>query len=166
MIGIRAARFPADAAMVRKIFAEYGASLGLDLSFQDFDGELAGLPGKYAAPGGAVLLAFQEGELLGCVAMRPSGASIAEMKRLYVRPSARGLHLGRKLAEAMCDAARAAGYDAIRLDTLPAMRQAQALYAALGFVEVAPYIHNPVPGTRFMERDLTRSNTAGESGLN
>lgn len=154
MILIRPAVFPDDAARVREIFSEYAASLNVDLAFQDFEGELAGLPGKYAAPQGTVLLAFSAERLVGCVAMRASGADAAEMKRLYVRPDGRGHALGRRLAEAICAAAGQQGYRRIRLDTMPSMAAAQQLYATLGFVEVEPYVHNPVAGTKFLEREL------------
>lgn len=154
MITIRPAAFPADVEQVRAILREYGASLGVDLSFQDFEGELAALPGKFAAPGGEVLLAFDGAQLLGCVALRPLGAWVGEMKRLYVRREGRGRQLGRLLAEAACEAARARGYGAIRLDTLPDMAVAQQLYTTLGFAQVAPYVHNPIAGTRFLERKL------------
>lgn len=154
MIAIRPAAFPADAQLVRAIFREYAASLSVDLTFQDFEGELAGLPGKFAAPGGAVLLAFDGAALLGCVALRPLAEGVGEMKRLYVRPAGRGRQLGRVLAQSACDAASARGYRSIRLDTLPEMAAAQQLYASLGFGDVAPYVHNPIQGTRFLEKNL------------
>jgi GNAT superfamily N-acetyltransferase len=151
---LREARFPEDADLVRAIFREYADSLGFDLGFQDFETELAQLPGKYAAPGGCVLLAGHGGAVVGCVALRPSGPGVAEMKRLYVRPGVRGLRLGRRLAEAVCEAARRAGYDRIRLDTLPSMQAARAIYAELGFVPTEPYAFNPMPGATFLERVL------------
>lgn len=154
MMTIRPAAFPADLELVRAIFREYGESLGVDLSFQDFEGELAGLPGKFAAPGGTVLLALDGAALLGCVALRPLAEGVAEMKRLYVRPAGRGRQLGRALAQHACDAASARGCRSIRLDTLPEMAAAQQLYASLGFVDVAPYVHNPIQGTRFLEKKL------------
>lgn len=154
MIEIRAARFPEDADAVRAVFREYAEGLGIDLGFQDFEAELAALPGKYAAPGGCVLLAIDGDTVLGCVALRPSGPDAAEMKRLYVRPAGRGLKLGRRLAEAVCDAARQAGYARIRLDTLPDMVAARAVYASMGFVPTAPYVFNPIAGAIFLERGL------------
>ncbi|MBB6252733.1 GNAT family N-acetyltransferase [Nitrospirillum iridis] len=146
-----------DVPVVRALFMEYLASLGIDLSFQDVAAELAGLPGKYAPPAGALLLAWGEGErALGCVALRPLGDSgDGEMKRLYVRPAARGRDLGRQLAVAVIDQARAAGYRRLLLDTLAPMRAAQRLYASLGFQPTAPYYDNPLPGTRYMALDLT-----------
>ena len=140
-----------DAA--RRLVEEYAASLGVDLCFQDFDQELASLPRQYGAPEGAFLLAERDGVLLGCVALR-KWQDGCEMKRLYVRPEGRGLGIGRVLAESIVDEARRLGYETMRLDTLPSMTQAQGLYAALGFRPVAPYRHNPVAGTTFMELKL------------
>lgn len=154
MIEIRAARFPDDAEVVRAVFREYAEGLGIDLGFQDFEAELADLPGKYAEPDGCVLLAVDGDAVLGCVALRPSGPGAAEMKRLYVRPVGRGLKLGRRLAEAVCEAARQAGYARIRLDTLPDMAAARAVYASMGFVPTAPYVFNPIEGAIFLERVL------------
>lgn len=155
MAEIIEARFPQHLALVRELFAEYAASLDVDLAFQDFSAELDGLPGKYAAPQGCILLALQDGLALGCGAMRPLGGGAAEMKRLYVRPAGRGLRLGRQIAVALCARAAAAGHARIRLDTMPAMQAAQQLYASLGFVPIAPYVFNPVPGTQFLELDLS-----------
>ena len=128
------------------LFREYAGSLGVDLSFQGFEEELAALPAGYDA----ILLAGDE----GCVGVRPFGDAVCEMKRLYVRPAARGSGLGRTLALAAVEQARTLGYRAMRLDTMPSMGAAQALYASLGFVEIPPYRHNPVPGARFMELQL------------
>ncbi len=152
---IRPARFPQDAETVRRLFRAYADSLGVSLDFQDFDIELAGLPGDYLPPAGRLLLAWQGGEAVGCVALRPLGTAACEMKRLYVSPQARAGGLGRALAHRICDEARVAGYRAIRLDTLPDMTAAQRLYRALGFRPIEPYTFNPVPGALFMERDLT-----------
>lgn len=152
---IRPAEFPRDLATVRALFSEYADSLGVDLGFQGFAEELASLPGKYASPAGAVLLAWRSDESLGCVAMRPlQRAGDCEMKRLYLRPAARGEQLGRELAQAICEAARAAGYRRICLDTLPTMGAAQGLYASLGFRPIEPYVFNPVEGTKFLALDL------------
>lgn len=154
LIEIRPARVPADLSAVRALFLEYAASLGFDLCFQGFDEELATLPGKYAPPAGRLLLAWRGGEAAGCVALRPLQGDACEMKRLYVRPAARGLQVGRRLAERICDEARAAGYRRILLDTLPSMTDAVRLYTALGFAPVAPYVFNPIDGALFLGRDL------------
>lgn len=152
---------------VRELFLDYAQSLKIDLAFQDFERELAALPGKYAAPRGALLLAWI-GELpAGCIAMRDLALAehpnACEMKRLYVRPAFRGLGLGKRLALALLDAARGAGYDSMLLDTLAEMRSARSLYHELGFVEIARYYDNPLPGARYLKLDLRRGNSA-ESG--
>ena len=149
-IEIRPARWPQDLDPVRELFREYARSLDVDLAFQDFEQELAGLPGKYAPPLGEVLIAWRDGQALGCIGLRPLADGDAEMKRLYVRPQARGEQLGRRLAERICAQARAAGYARLCLDTLPSMAPAQALYRSLGFAPIAPYVFNPVPGTQFL----------------
>jgi ribosomal protein S18 acetylase RimI-like enzyme len=153
-IEIRPAEFPRDLEIVRSLFREYVERLGVDLYFQEFEKEVGGLPGKYVAPSGRLLLAWRGSEAVGCVALRPLDGTSCEMKRLYVRPEARGEHLGRRLAERICREAREAGYARICLDTLPAMTSAQALYRSLGFVPIEPYIFNPVPGTKFLALDL------------
>ncbi|MCM5569259.1 GNAT family N-acetyltransferase [Burkholderiaceae bacterium FT117] len=153
---IRAAEFPPDAATVRALFTEYAEGLGVDLCFQGFDEELAGLPGKYARPAGCVLLAWSGREAVGCVAMRPIDASRCEMKRLYVRPGARG-GLGRQLVERVCAEARAAGYRQICLDTLPSMVAAARLYESMGFAPIDPYVFNPVAGVRFLGLELMQA---------
>jgi ribosomal protein S18 acetylase RimI-like enzyme len=139
----------------RTLFLEYAQTLGVDLSYQDFDSEVAGLPGDYARPGGRLLAARLGDELVGCVALRPLGEGVCEMKRLFVRPGHRGLGAGRALAEAIIAAARETGYTTMRLDTLPQMQAAQAMYETLGFREVEPYYPSPVAGTRFLELDLS-----------
>jgi putative acetyltransferase len=145
-------------APVREIFREYAEGLGVDLCFQQFDEELAGLPGEYAAPRGALLLATVDGEVAGCVALRPLDnadyPNAAEMKRLYVRKAFRGFGLGRQLTEAVLDAARQAGYASVLLDTLDDMEAARALYEDLGFEAIPPYYHNPIPGAHYLKVDL------------
>lgn len=149
---IRAAVFPADGARVRALFEEYAAALAIDLSFQHFGEELAGLPGDYAPPAGMVLLADSDGVPLGCVALRPfAPPAVAELKRLYVRPAGRGHGLGRRLAAVALDQAAALGYARVRLDTLADMAAAQRLYESLGFRDIAAYRYNPQPGVRYME---------------
>ena len=153
--GIRMVEAAADELpAVRALFADYAAGLGVDLDFQDFDAELAGLPGGYAPPHGALFLLTVHGQPAGCVAVRRLQDGIAEMKRLFIRPEHRRARQGRRLAVAAIGAARAAGHRAMRLDTLPGMDQAQALYAELGFREIPAYRHNPVAGARFLELRL------------
>jgi len=136
---------------VRCLFVEYAASLGFDLGFQDFERELACLPGDYAPPEGGLFLALCGQESAGCAALHQLSAGICEMKRLYVRPTYRGLHIGRTLAEAVVHEARQIGYARMRLDTVPGMRRAQELYRSLGFQEIEAYRYNPIPGTRYLE---------------
>lgn len=153
-IAIRQAEGEAELARARSLFVEYATSLDFSLCFQGFDAELAGLPGKYAPPSGALLLAWVNGKAMGVVALRALGDlgdGIAEMKRLYVQPEARGLQLGRKLAEAIIAAARDRGYRRLRIDTLQRMQAANALYDALGFYEIPPYTPNPEPDVRYRE---------------
>ncbi len=139
--------------VVRTLFEEYAAALGVDLGFQDFERELAELPGDYAPPGGRLLLALDP-EPVGCVALRPYEPGTCEMKRLYVRPEYRGTGLGRRLVEAIVAAGRDAGYERMRLDTMPSMEAARALYRSLGFVEIEAYRFNPVHGTTYFELAL------------
>jgi ribosomal protein S18 acetylase RimI-like enzyme len=141
-------------ADARALFLEYAESLGFDLGFQDFEAELRGLPGEYAPPGGVLLLARVAKEAVGCVGLRPLAPETCEMKRLYVRPEARAGGAGRALAEAVIEVGRELGYRRMRLDTVPTMTAARALYRSLGFREIEPYRFNPIPGTSFMELDL------------
>ena len=144
----------ADIAACGELFREYQRSIGIDLAYQDFETELATLPGKYAPPRGRLLLARQGEALAGCAALRPLNATDCEMKRLFVRPDARGTGLGRALAERLVAAAIEQGYARVRLDTLPTMGGAQSLYERLGFRDTAAYYETPVAGTRFMALGL------------
>ena len=147
---------PADIQHARELFEEYAAWLGLNLCFQNFDKELAELPGEYVPPAGRLLLAVEDNQIAGCVALRGIGEGSCEMKRLYVRPNFRGRGLGRDLAESVLNAAREIGYERMRLDTLPGkMNLALAMYRSLGFREIDPYYPNPVAGAMFMELALT-----------
>ena len=144
-----------EISRARELFEEYAAGLGINLCFQNFDKELAELPGEYIPPGGRLFLAVEEDQTAGCVALRRIGEDVCEMKRLYVRPSFRGTGLGRTLAETVVQAAREIGYRRMRLDTLPGkMDRAIAMYRALEFQEIEPYYSNPVEGALFMELEL------------
>jgi GNAT superfamily N-acetyltransferase len=144
-----------DMDTVRELFREYETWLGVSLDFQGFDRELAGLPGEYAPPDGALLLALEGEQPAGCVALRLLEPGVCEMKRLYLRPAYRGAGRGRQLVEAILAEARSRGYQAMRLDTLPSRTGvAVALYRSLGFVDVAPYNDNPLPGVLHMELRL------------
>lgn len=156
VIQIVAATTADDYTLARELFREYAAGLGVDLCFQSFDEELTHLSEMYGPPDGTLLLAHDaaSGEVSGCVGLRQLDDATGEMKRLYVRPTFRGTGLGRQLTVAVLNAAREAGYTRVRLDTLPNMRAAQGLYASLGFVEIAPYYENPIPGARYLEMAL------------
>lgn len=162
---LRAAAFPDDAPIVRELFREYGASLPFSLCFQGFEEELATLPGRYAqAEGGAVLLAEHGGHVAGCVALRRHSERSCEMKRLWVRPMARGRGLGRVLAAGIVRSAREMGYAEMVLDTESGMREAIALYRSMGFVEGPPYGGpSPLPGILYFRLSLAPSRTAGSS---
>lgn len=143
-----------DLQTVRELFQEYSRSLDIDLCFQNFEQELAGLPGAYASPRGRLLLGLRGQEAVGCIALRPIAEDIAEVKRLYVRPSFRRLGAGRQLAQAIIVLARQIGYRSARLDTLAGMREAIALYQSLGFRPIPPYYDNPNGCALFMELKL------------
>ena len=142
----------------RDIFREYAQGLGVDLCFQNFEAELATMPGEYVPPQGALLLALVDGEVAGCGALRPlpgsDYANACEMKRLYVRPAFRQFGLGRMLAQALLDRGLQAGYSAMLLDTLDEMEAARGLYASLGFEEIAPYYFNPIAGAHYLKATL------------
>lgn len=145
---------PADLPEIRRMFREYAEWVAVDLSFQNFEDELSGLPGNYAPPSGCLLIAEMDGRAAGCVALRAFDGGVCEMKRLFVRDGFRGSGLGRRLALAILEEARQIGYRSIRLDTLPQMGAAHELYRSLGFREIDPYRYNPVPGTRFLELEI------------
>ena len=151
---VRQASGSEDIEIARSLFLEYQKAIGISLCFQNFDAEVANLPGAYAPPAGRLLLAFEDGGAAGCVALRKLEDRICEMKRLYVRPAHRATGLGRRLAEAILEEARSIGYERMRLDTLPSMVSAQKLYESLGFVDIPPYNEHPIEGTRFMELTL------------
>ena len=144
-----------DIDRARLLFEEYASGLGISLCFQNFDHELANLPGDYAPPDGRLLLATEDDQLAGCIALRKLAPGVCEMKRLFLRPAFRGNGRGRVLVEALIDEARKLGYTTMRLDTLPGrMDKAIALYQSIGFVEIGPYYENPVESAKFMELDL------------
>jgi len=147
-----------DLEGVRTLFTEYAEALRIDLCFQNFEQELLALPGEYCAPRGSLVLATANGQFAGCCAMRPLDAvdyvNACEMKRLFVRPTFRGLRIGRLLAEHILEVARLSGYGCILLDTLDDMESARALYQELGFEEIPPYYFNPIPGAHYLKADL------------
>ena len=154
MIRLAQVASPEAVAVARELFIEYQLAIGVDLCFQGFQAEVAALPGAYAPPRGRLLLAWVDGRPAGCGALRPLSGDAAEMKRMWVRPAFRGHGLGRAVALALLEAARAEGYARVRLDTLPVMAEAQALYRSLGFGVVPPYGDNPHPGAIHMELAL------------
>jgi putative acetyltransferase len=151
MIELILAKSEDDLLAVRKLLVEYAESLGFDLCFQGFQEELDGLPGAYAAPDGRLFLAFAGNQAVGCVAIKKLEDGFCEMKRLYVRPSHRGQGVGRRLAETVIEEARNMGYRKMRLDSLASMKEAVRLYRSLGFSQIPPYRHNPLPDPIFME---------------
>jgi carbonic anhydrase len=156
MIELIQAETASQVEAARSLFIEYSEGLGLDLCFQNFEKELAGLPGGYAPPEGRLLLVILDGEVAGCVALRKIGGDhTCEMKRLYVRPKFRGKGIGKAAVIKLIEEARALGYTRMRLDTLPSqMSEAIKVYRLLGFQEIEPYYHNPVEGAMFMELTL------------
>lgn len=157
------AETPAQLDLARELFREYAAGLGIDLCFQGFEAELAELPGDYAEPAGALLLAFVDGQPAGCVGLRPRPevdyVNACEMKRLYVRRAFRGFGLGRMLAQELMDRALQAGHSVLLLDTLDEMETARGLYESLGFEEIPPYYFNPIPGAHYLKAELEASAT-------
>ncbi len=151
MLTISAAHQEPELSDIRVLFREYAESLGFHLCFQDFDREMAELPGNYAPPPGRILIAKWSGAVAGCVAMKQLGDGICEMKRFYVRPDFRGKGIGEALAKAIIAAGRDAGYARMRLDTVPSMQSAIRIYEALGFRDTDPYVFNPIPGVRYLE---------------
>jgi ribosomal protein S18 acetylase RimI-like enzyme len=162
-IEVASAATPAEVDEARGLFQEYAAAVGIDLEFQGFAQELRDLPGAYVPPQGCLLLARVGRRLAGCVAVRPLNDDCCELKRLYVRPEFRGAGAGRALAVAAIERARSGGYTRMRLDTIPSMTAARALYSKLGFLQVEPYRFNPVSGTSFME--LALDQPAGGAAL-
>lgn len=156
MLNILDAEKGENPEIIRKLFEEYAESLGFDLSFQNFNEELANLPGEYAPPMGCLLLAIHKNEAAGCVALRQIAKTICEMKRLFVRPQFRRQGIGRSLVEAVIERAKKVGYKQMRLDTTPTMDAAKNLYESLGFEEIKAYRYNPLKDAVFMELSLNR----------
>jgi putative acetyltransferase len=160
MLHIESAESPELVSVARELFVEYSESLGVDLCFQGFAEELARLPGEYARPAGRLILAFDGEHAVGCGALRGIDDRICEMKRVYLRPSVRGRGAGRLLIDTLIEMAHEIGYERVRLDTLPSMTRAKAIYRSLGFKEIAAYRVNPVPGALFLELDLRTQATS------
>ena len=159
MVSITPALDATSLAAIRILFLEYAASLDVDLAYEDFQREVASLPGDYASPRGCLFLATEGGDAVGCVGVRPYDGDVCELKRLYVKPTTRGSGTGRQLAVAAIEFARAAGFRAMRLDSLPSMTTAHTLYDVLGFQRIAPYRFSPVADNLFMELVLTPTNS-------
>ena len=160
MSEIKPANFPDDLEHVIAILREYITSPRVSLAFQNYEAEFAALPGKYAAPDGRLLLAWKGQAVVGCAALRRVDETTCEMKRVYVRPDARGENLGRRLIESILAEARAAGYSRICLDVLPEFSAAQRIYESLGFLPAEPVTFNPVPGTKYLALELSPSELA------
>jgi ribosomal protein S18 acetylase RimI-like enzyme len=160
---IKRAQTASEIEEVRQLFREYEAFLGVDLCFQSFEDELAGLPGKYTPPSGALLIGVIASVTAGCVAVRPLDDRVCEMKRLFVKPDARGTGLGRQLTCEIISVARDLGYSLMRLDTLYRLTEAMRLYETLGFHRAEPYYNNPLPGVVYWELDLNKERT-GQQG--
>jgi ribosomal protein S18 acetylase RimI-like enzyme len=147
-----------DMDAVRRLFVEYAESLDFDLCFQDFENELDALPGPYAEPDGTILVAEEDDETIGVVAIKPLGTDddrlVCEMKRLYVEPEYRGRGIGRELASAIVDEAQKRDYEVMRLDTVATMHAARSVYRSLGFEKTTPYYHNPLDDVVYYEKDL------------
>ncbi len=154
MLALIKAKTREDYARAKELFLEYAASLDFDLGFQHFDEELEELPGDYAPPSGRLILAVLEAQAVACVGLRPLERGICEMKRLYVKPEHRGKGIGRTLAIAVIHEARSIGYSRMRLDTIPSMTEATALYYSLGFKKIPPYRLNPIEGALYLELEL------------
>lgn len=154
MLHLKQVETPEEIEIARRLLREYQQALGVDLCFQGFESELEGLPGAYAPPSGRLLLAWREGSPIGCVALQCVDAKRGEMKRLYVRPGARGLGCGRTLVTRILEDAASIGYSEVVLDTLPSMSEAQRLYEQFGFREIASYRPNPIVGSRYLGKKL------------
>jgi putative acetyltransferase len=165
MAMIRGAVDVKDIEEIRRLFLEYQSEIGVDLCFQGFADELANLPGEYSSPSGRLLLAMDKNAAMGCVALRELRGRDCEMKRLYVRPAARGRGIGRLLTRAVLIEAREIGYDRVFLDTLPSMSAARALYDSLGFGEVPPYCHNPILGPSYLALQLRPTQPGAGQGV-
>lgn len=162
MVQIREGRTTSQIASARELIREYSASLGIDLSFENFEQEMAAFPAPYTRPGGLILVALEGGEAVGVVGFRRLSGKVCELKRMYVRPGLRGLGIGRRLAERAIEEARDVGYTRMRLDTLSRLKEAVSLYGSLGFREIAPYRANPHKGVIYLELDL-RAGTVSRS---